>query len=75
MDNVEQHRTGRPRSRRDLGLTALIEGFFGFVWFGWGQANAGPGLRVGLAVAGVVAALVALAGEETPQPGDPRTRR
>jgi hypothetical protein len=56
-------------------LTALIEGFFGFVWFGWVQANAGPGLRVGLAVAGVVAALVALAGEETPQPGDPRTRR
>jgi hypothetical protein len=61
-DNVGQHRTGRPRSRRDLGLTALIEGFFAFVWFGWGQANAGPGLGVGLAVAGVVAALVAVAG-------------
>ena len=59
---MERHRTGLPRSRRDLGLTALIEGFFGFVWFGWGQANAGPGLRVGLAVAGVAAALVALAG-------------
>jgi hypothetical protein len=59
-DNVGQHRTGRPRSRRDLGLTALIEGFFAFVWFGWGQANAGPGLRVGLAVAGV--AVLAAAG-------------
>ena len=47
--------TGGPRSRRDRGMTALIEGFFGFVWFGWGQANASSGLRVGLAVAGVVA--------------------
>jgi len=43
-------------------MTALIEGFFGFVWFGWGQANASSGLRVGLAVAGVVALLVAVAG-------------
>lgn len=54
--------TGGPRSRRDRGMTALIEGFFGFVWFGWGQANASSGLRVGLAVAGVVALLVAVAG-------------
>ena len=54
--------TGRPRSRRDLGMTALIEGFFGFVWFGWGQADVSAGLRVGLAVGGVAAALVALAG-------------
>ena len=53
---------GRPRSRRDRGMTALIEGFFGFVWFGWGQADASTGLPVWLAVAGVVAALVALAG-------------
>jgi hypothetical protein len=30
----------RRQSRRDRGMTALIEGFFGFVWFGWGQANA-----------------------------------
>ena len=34
-------------------MTALIEGFLGFVWFGWGQANASAGLSVGLAVAGV----------------------
>jgi hypothetical protein len=54
--------TGRPRSRRDLGMTALIEGFFAFVWFGWGQANASAGLRVALAVGGVAAALVAVAG-------------
>jgi len=53
---------GRPRSRRDRGMTTLIEGFFGFVWFGWAQATASPGLRTWLAVAGVAAALVALAG-------------
>jgi hypothetical protein len=28
------------QSRRDQGTTALILGFLGFVWFGWGQANA-----------------------------------
>ena len=54
--------TGRPRSRRDRGMTALIEGFFGFVWFGWGQANASAGLRPWLAAGGVAAVLVALAG-------------
>jgi hypothetical protein len=43
-------------------MTALIEGFFGFVWFGWGQANASSGLRVVLTLGGIVAALVALAG-------------
>jgi hypothetical protein len=53
---------GRRQSRRDRGMTALIEGFFGFVWFGWGQANAVGGVRIALAVAGVAAALVALAG-------------
>ena len=43
------------QSRRDQGTTALILGFLGFVWFGWGQANASPGLRVPLAVGGVLA--------------------
>ena len=54
---------GGPRSRRDRGLTALIEGFFGFVWFGWAQANASAGLRDWLAVAGVGAAVLAVAGQ------------
>jgi hypothetical protein len=53
---------GGPRSRRDLGMTALILGFFGFMWFGWGQANASAGLRAWLAVGGVAALLVAVAG-------------
>jgi hypothetical protein len=53
--------TGRSR-----GVTMAVDGFFAFVWFGWGQANApswlvvpltvGTGLAVLLAVAGVVVA-------------------
>ena len=53
--------TGRSR-----GVTVAVDGFFAFVWFGWGQANApswlvvplavGTGLAVLLTVAGVVAA-------------------
>ena len=42
---MDDDMTGGPRSRRDRGLTALIEGFFGFVWFGWGQANATGGVQ------------------------------
>jgi hypothetical protein len=61
-DTVITDTASRPRSRRDLGMTALIEGFFGFVWFGWGQADAPGSLRVALAVGGAVALLVALAG-------------
>jgi hypothetical protein len=49
-------------SRRDRGMTALILGFFGFIWFGWGQADASAGLRIALAVGGALALLVAVAG-------------
>jgi hypothetical protein len=51
---------GRPQSRRDRGMTALIEGFFGFVWFGWGETNASARLRVGLSVRGRRGALLPL---------------
>jgi hypothetical protein len=51
-----------PPSRRDRGMTALIEGFFGFMWFGWGRADASSGLRVVLAVGAVLAVAVAVAG-------------
>jgi hypothetical protein len=46
----------------DAGASVGAAGLLGFVWFGWGQANAAAGLRLGLAVAGVTAALVAVAG-------------
>ena len=49
---------------RDRGVTVAVEGFFAFVWFGWGQAAppswlvaplaVGDGLAVLLTVAGVV---------------------
>jgi hypothetical protein len=50
-----------PRSRRDLGVTALIEGFFASAWFGWGQAEPSR-LGAVLGVGSVPALLVAVAG-------------
>ena len=53
---------GWQRSRRDQGVTALIEGFFAAAWFGWGQAKPPPGLSAVLATGSVVAILTAVAG-------------
>lgn len=50
------------RSVRDRGMTALIEAFFAFVWFGWGQADASLGLSVALAVGSALAIVVAILG-------------
>lgn len=36
----------RGQSRRDLGITALVLGFFAAAWFGWG----GGGVRRGVGV-------------------------
>jgi hypothetical protein len=61
---VIEHETGFFPAGRDRGVTVAVEGFFAFVWFGWGQAAApawlvaplavGAGLSVLLAVAGIV---------------------
>jgi len=61
---VTDHQTSLFPTRRDRGVTVAVEGFFAFVWFGWGQAAppswlvaplaAGGGLAVLLTVAGVV---------------------
>jgi len=60
-----QHRPN-PRTsvpnRRTAGIAAGIEGFFAFVWFGWGQAAAPPWLAVPLGVGSAAGALVALGG-------------
>src|SRR4029077_8013223 len=37
---------------RDRGVTVAVEGFFAFVWFGWGQAAPPSWLVVPLAVGG-----------------------
>jgi hypothetical protein len=50
------------QSRRDAGITALVEGFFAMAWFGWGQEGP-PGRLVPVLVTGsIVAFAVALAG-------------
>lgn len=68
---------------RTRGITATIEGFFAFAWFGWGSADAPAWLHAPILVGQVVAALVVVAGivtavrstgEHTPM-ADPLVRK
>jgi len=54
--------TGFFPTGRDRGVTVAVEGFFAFVWFGWGQASAPSWLVVPLAVGTGLAVLLAVAG-------------
>ena len=56
------HMTGFFPAGRDRGVTVAVEGFFAFVWFGWGQAAAPSGLVVPLAVGTGLAVLVTVTG-------------
>jgi len=47
---------------RACGVTAVVEGFFAFVWFGWGQAAAPSWLVVPFAVGTGLGAVVAVLG-------------
>jgi hypothetical protein len=47
---------------RSRGFAVLIEGFFAFVWFGWGRAEAPSWLTVPLIVGSALGALVAVVG-------------
>ena len=49
------------RTRRDLGITALVEGFFAAAWFGWGNASPSP-LAPLLVIGSIVGLLVAVCG-------------
>jgi hypothetical protein len=68
---------------RDRGVTVAIEGFFAFVWFGWGQAAAPSWLVIPLAVGTALGALLAVAGVVVarrstgplPAASDPAVRR
>jgi hypothetical protein len=51
----------RTPSRRDLGVTALVSGFFASAWFGWGQATR-TGWELWLNVGSVAAIVVAVIG-------------
>ena len=68
---------------RSRGVTVTVEGFFAFVWFGWGQADAPSWLVIPLAVGTALGALLAVAGvvvaKRSPGPlpaaNDPAVRR
>jgi hypothetical protein len=47
---------------RGRGVTVAVDGFFAFVWFGWGQAAAPSWLVIPLTVGGVLSVLLAVAG-------------
>ena len=56
------HKTGFFPAGRDRGVTVAVEGFFAFVWFGWGQAAAPSWLVAPLAVGAGLAVLVTVTG-------------
>jgi hypothetical protein len=68
---------------RSRGVTAAVDGFFAFVWFGWGQAAAPSWLVIPLAVGTALGLLLAVAGivvtrrstGELPAASDPAVRR
>jgi hypothetical protein len=67
---------------RTLAATAVVEGFFGFAWFGWGQADAPTALSVAFAVLSGAALVVAVLGvvavrrsSGSSPMADPATRR
>ena len=68
---------------RSRGVTVAVEGFFAFVWFGWGQADAPSWLVIPLAVGTAAGALLAAAGVVVakrsagplPAASDPAVRR
>jgi hypothetical protein len=47
---VTDHQTSFFPTGRDRGVTVAVEGFFAFVWFGWGQAAPPSWLVAPLAV-------------------------
>ena len=59
---VTDHQASFFRTGRDRGVTVAVEGFFAFVWFGWGQAPPPSWLVVPLAVGGGLAVLLTVAG-------------
>jgi hypothetical protein len=55
---VTDHLTSFFPTGRDRGVTVAVEGFFAFVWFGWGQA-APPSWLLGVLLVAVAAAALA----------------
>jgi hypothetical protein len=59
---VTDHQTSFFPTGRDRGVTVAVEGFFAFVWFGWGQAAPPSWLVAPLAVGAGLAVLLTVAG-------------
>ena len=59
---MTDHLTSFFPAGRDRGVTVAIEGFFAFVWFGWGQAAPPPWLVAPLAAGAGLAVLLTVAG-------------
>jgi len=62
IDRAPQRRRWGFPTGRNRGVTVVVDGFFAFVWFGWGQAAAPSWLVVPCAVGTGLAALLALTG-------------
>ena len=56
---MTDHQTSFFPTGRDRGVTVAVEGFFAFVWFGWGQAAPPSWLVAPLAVGAGLAVLLA----------------
>ncbi|MBB5868365.1 hypothetical protein F4553_001744 [Allocatelliglobosispora scoriae] len=50
------------QSRRDLGITALVEGFFASAWFGWGGGDAPAHWQTPLIAGSIAAVALAVVG-------------
>ena len=59
---MTDHQTSFFPTGRDRGVTVAVEGFFAFVWFGWGQAAPPSWLVAPLAVGAGLAVLLTAAG-------------
>ena len=67
MDSTRPRVSRPPPARlfpagRSRGVTVAVDGFFAFVWFGWGQAAAPSWLVIPLAVGTVLGVLLAATG-------------
>ena len=82
-DGQVERTSGSFPAGRSRGVTVAVDGFFAFVWFGWGQAAAPSWLVIPLAVGTVLGALLAVIGvivaKRSPGPlpamADPAVRR
>ena len=62
---MTDHQTSFFPAGRDRGVTVAVEGFFAFVWFGWGQAAPPSWLLIGVAAAALATGLASATAPST----------